>query len=247
MNGVRVQFVTLLVLCVTLPCGVVLSTHLARRSFERVRLRDQTVTVKGYAERAIVSDTAKWSATVTARGATLKEANAELERGRGKLLGYLKDGGFADGAVWRSPVGISALAKRDAEGKETNAIEFHVLRQSFVLTSTEVGRIAATAVGASDLLRDGVQLEADAPTYLYTKLDDAKLEMIGEAVANARARAEALVKGSGSSLGGLRSATQGVFQITPRHSTDVSGEGVYDVRSIEKMLKAVVTQEFAID
>ena len=48
-------------------------------------------------------------------------------------------------------------------------------------------------------------------------------------------------------MGALISASQGVFQITARHSTEVSSWGVYDTSTIEKTVKAVVTLEYAIE
>lgn len=247
MNGLRIPAVMAVALCVALPCGVVLSTQLARSSFERVKLRDQTITVKGYAERPITSDQAKWSAHLVARKPQLPAAYAELERGRTLLLNRLKSRGFEGAAVWESPVAVEPLRARDQEGNATNVIEGYALRQTFAVASGDVAAVAAAAQGASELLRDGVEIAADSPAFLFTKLDETKLEMLREAAANARARAEALVAGSSSRLGGLRSASQGVFQITPPHTTEVSGDGMNDTTSVAKVVKAVVTQEYAID
>jgi uncharacterized protein len=71
--------------------------------------------------------------------------------------------------------------------------------------------------------------------------------MLSEAAGNARERARRMVEGTGSRLGPVRSATQGVFQITPAFSTEVSDGGENDTTSIGKLIKAVVTVEFAIE
>ena len=42
------------------------------------------------------------------------------------------------------------------------------------------------------------------------------------------------------------SASQGVFQITPVNSTDVSDTGCYDTTSIDKSVKCVVTLNFQV-
>jgi len=47
-------------------------------------------------------------------------------------------------------------------------------------------------------------------------------------------------------VGPLISADQGVIQIVPVNSTEVSGEGIYDTRTVVKTIKAVVTLEFAV-
>ena len=89
----------------------------------------------------------------------------------------------------------------------------------------------------------GVELSCDSPRYLYTRLDDLKLAMIADATRNARERAELLVAGSPNTLGPLQSASQGVFQITPAFSNEVSGTGMNDTTSLHKVIKAVVTEK----
>jgi hypothetical protein len=95
-------------------------------------------------------------------------------------------------------------------------------------------------------MREGIRYESRAPEYFYTKLDDLKIQMLGEAAKDARNRAEQLVSASGAKVGPLRSAQQGVFQITPPHSTDTSDYGVLDTSTVEKSIKAVVTMEYGI-
>jgi hypothetical protein len=43
------------------------------------------------------------------------------------------------------------------------------------------------------------------------------------------------------------SARQGVFQITPAHSTEISDYGRNDTSSREKSIKAVVTVRYAVE
>ncbi|MDD4872115.1 MAG: SIMPL domain-containing protein, partial [Kiritimatiellae bacterium] len=60
-------------------------------------------------------------------------------------------------------------------------------------------------------------------------------------------RAEILAKNSHGKVGALNSASQGVFQITPVNSTDVSDSGNYDTSTVEKSVKAIVTLEFQVE
>jgi len=246
MSTARINFFWLIIFGATLPLGVVLSTHLARRSFEKVKLRDQTITVKGFAEQRITSDLAMWSAGIAVRDADRTAGYKALERDRALLLAYLGKHGFDADAVSFSPVGISTIYKLDEDGDRTNEIELYSVSQGFAIESDDVQLIAKFAKESSALIADGVDLSATSPSYLYTKLDEMKLEMISKATANARERAERLVDGSGNGLGPLRSASQGVFQITPAYSTEVASYGYNDTTSIDKSIKAVVTVEYAI-
>lgn len=236
-----------LVFCVTMPAGVVVSTQLARRSFEKVKLREQTIYVKGYAERPITSDRASWRGQVTQRQPLLADAYRKLEIDRARVLAVLATGGFPAEQVDVDPVEIEAVYAKDEKGNRTNTIESYAVRQRLAVWSPDVQRVATLARAVSPLIGDGIEIAAEPPTYLYTKLDDLKLAMLSDASANARDRATRMVEGTGSRLGPVRSASQGVFQITPAFSTEVSGGGENDTTSIGKLIKAVVTVEFAIE
>lgn len=246
MSNARINLFWLIIFGATLPLGVVLSTHLARRSFEKVKLRGQTITVKGYAEQRITSDLAMWSARVSVDDPDRTTAYKNLERDRTLLLDYLEGNGFGADRVDFSPVGISSTRKLDEDGDRTNEIDFYTVSQRFSIESDDVARVSRLAKESSSLIARGVALDADSPRYLYTQLDAMKLEMIARATANARQRALRLVDGSGNGLGPLRSASQGVFQITPAYSTEVASYGYNDTSSIDKAIKAVVTVEYAI-
>ncbi len=58
--------------------------------------------------------------------------------------------------------------------------------------------------------------------------------MLAKATANAKLRAENMIKASENKIGFLRSAKMGVFQITPITSTDVSDYGYNDTSSLDK-------------
>jgi hypothetical protein len=242
----RINLFWLIIFTLTLPLAVVVSTQLARSSLEKIKLRGQTITVKGYAELPIVSDRAEWSTRIVARDADRTRGYAALSQQRDRLLQYLADFGFEGANVAMGPVDIEPNFARDAKGNLTHTIENYEITQRFSIASDDVKAVSRTARDAGDLIREGIELNSTAPSYLYTKLDATKLKLLGEATANGRQRAQLLVAGSGNRLGPLRSASQGVFQITPAFSTEVSSYGENDTTSLNKVIKAVVTVEYAI-
>ena len=70
--------------------------------------------------------------------------------------------------------------------------------------------------------------------------------IISGTVHDARQRAEILVHGLRGKLGAMRSSSLGVYQITPRDSTEISDYGVNDTSSREKDVTAVVSATFAV-
>jgi hypothetical protein len=73
------------------------------------------------------------------------------------------------------------------------------------------------------------------------------VEALKKATQDARERAETLVSGLDAKLGAARSANVGVFQVTPRNSTEVSDYGIYDTSTREKDVTAVVTITFRLE
>ena len=97
------------------------------------------------------------------------------------------------------------------------------------------------------LLERRLHVSAGSLAYISTELDKAKLAALERATEEARRRAEILVHGLGGKLGRMRSSSQGVYQVTPRDSTDVSDYGINDTSSREKDVNAVVSATFAVN
>ena len=237
----------LLALGLTLGLALVWSAHVGASALLEARRQSQTLEVKGFAEKHITSDLAVWRATFTTRGASLAEAYALLEKHRKLLTDFLDESGVPEPERSLRPVQTNPLFGRDARGNYTNEVEGYSLFQEAVVTSEDIDRVSRVAAGASDLVRQGVELSGTSPEFFYTRLEELKIEMLEGATADARRRAEVLARGSGSALGPLRQARQGVFQITPAHSTEVSNYGHNDTSTREKAIKAVVTVSYAIE
>ena len=88
----------LLGLGVALALGLVASAHLVSEALLEIKQESRALVVKGFAERAIVSDYAVWQGSFTTRAADLQTAYAELARHRELLTAFLAGRGVADGA-----------------------------------------------------------------------------------------------------------------------------------------------------
>ena len=103
---------------------------------------------------------------------------------------------------------------------------------------------AATQLGS--LIERGIAVSAGALQFISTELTKAKLDALQKATEEAHRRAEILVHGLGGKLGRMRSSSQGVYQVTPRDSTEVSDYGINDTSSREKDVNAVVSATFEV-
>lgn len=229
-----------------LAMGLVVSSFFLSRLWVRVR-QEQAIAVKGYAEREVVSDLGTFFCRWSARGPTLPEASERLEEARRRVQAYLLQAGFSESDLRWGSVSLTPLMKPTLEGKASNEIEGYLISQTVTVTSTNVGLIQDAAVGLSELIREGVAVEPSPPEYLLSGLGDLKMALLAEATRDGFQRAQTLARNSGGRVGALMSASQGVFQITARHSTEVSSWGIYDTSTMEKTVKAVVTLEYAIE
>ncbi|MEI6632643.1 MAG: SIMPL domain-containing protein [Chlamydiota bacterium] len=229
-----------------LAAGMIVSTIVASRSIEKIKLAGQTIRVKGSSEKRIVSDWAVWDARFTARDPALTAAYKKITQDLEAVLAYLERNGVSRDAVGISSVSTTIQHKPNEKGNPTNVIEGYVLEQSLQVKSADIPLVVRLARDSTSLIQQGIEFSSSPPNYYYTKLNDLKISMLGEATKDARARAKGLAKNSGCKVGALSSASQGVFQITPEYSTEVSDYGVYDTGSVNKCVKALVTMEFSI-
>ena len=207
-----------------------------------------TIKVKGTASIDLTSDRAVWQGFVTARGTTLPEAFAKLSANTQRLQKFIVDAGFDAGEITVDAASTEMTYARDLKGNQTSRIENYVLTQGVSVGSGKVTAVKTLSERVTDLIRDGVEVRSTNAQFLLTNPDGVKQDLLAEATRNAYERANTLAKGSGSSVGALQSASQGVIKILARGQVDNGEYGRdYDTSSIAKTMRAVVSLEYAIE
>lgn len=231
---------------VSLALGLALGLFFVAGALRDIRRGNEEVTVTGSAKRPIRSDFVVWRLTVAVQSASLPSASQELTRGTDRVRAFLRAEGIPDSLVTTKPVESYAIAETQQDGRETGRILAQRLMQSFEVRSPDVDGITRVSQRAGSLIAEGVPLTAPSPEYLYTKLSEIRIPLLEDATKDAKQRAEAIARSTGVDIGAVRDARMGVFQITPRYSTEISDYGVNDVSSIEKDVTAVVRATFVI-
>jgi len=244
MKDRSVGFGAQLGLGIALSLGIFGSSVYISKTIERIKSTDHAIEVKGYAERKITSDIAVWQGTLLVRGKELAPTYQKLEADRKQVLDFLQGD---DLKAETSPIMKETLYVQTQQGMNTNVVDGFVLRQNFSITSNDVQKIASIATKVDQINGKGLEFESTDPRYFYSrdKLDLLKVALLGDATKNAKERADQFAKTSGSSVGRLMSARQGIFQVTPENSTDLSDTGAYDTSTIDKVVKIVVTLSYA--
>jgi uncharacterized protein len=230
---------------VALALALVVAAFVGAEAVEDFRNSDE-ISVTGSARRPIRSDFIVWRGTVNTQGATSQQAYQELRRNTDRIRAWLEQNGVADSLVtWRA-VESSAIPEFTEQGRETGRVLGHRLGQWFEIRSADVDGIARLAQQSGELINEGVPFVGMSPEYLFTGLADIRSEMLAAAAEDARNRAEAIARSTGSRVGTVRNARMGVFQITPRNSTEVSDYGINDTSSLDKDITAVVRLTFSL-
>ena len=98
-------------------------------------------------------------------------------------------------------------------------------------------------LAAGVVLQSGGQYQTIGPSFLFTRLNDLKPDMIAEATARAREAAAKFAQDSGAQVGGIRRANQGVFQILARDRVQTIGEPY----QLHKVVRVVSTVEYFLE
>jgi uncharacterized protein len=231
----------------TLALGIALSAYMISTAIVKIR-QENLIRVKGYAQRQIKSDVGLWRGELTARAPELSTSYAGMNASREKTRELIENLGFdKESTIDFLPINIDIKYKLDEEGNRTDTVSSYVLTQTIEIQSHQIDKIETISRKASDLISEGIEFRSQHPIYTASGIEKIKLDLLSEATKNAYERARSLAENSGGKVGALNSASQGVFQITPLNSTDVSDSGEYDTSTIDKIVKAVVTFEFRVE
>lgn len=237
----------LLLGALVLAVGMAGAGALIGTGFARMRTADRTVSVKGVAEREAKADLAIWPLRLVATDDDLGRANTALERNVQQVRAFLRENGLDSTAA---EITVQEFRVEDARtvGGYANTARY-IIRQTLVVRSADVDKVQAASQRVPELVRNGVVLSSGqeygggGPTFVFTGLNTLKPAMIAEATARARQGAEQFARDANSTLSGIRSASQGVFEILPRDQA----AGITEESQVRKRVRVVTTVVYGLD
>jgi hypothetical protein len=227
--------------------GVGGGSYFASDAFKQVKLANQTLTVKGVAEKNVKSDYAQWSGNIRFEDTTQQDVYQKLLAQKKEVKTFLLGKGFGAGQIKFGNISIYPRYELTDQGMTTNTIEKYEGNITVSIEGSDIGKITKISDEASELINQGIDFNSYPPQYLYRKLDELKIELLGKAAEDAKERAVELAKSVSNSIGGLKTASQGVFQVTGLNDTSTSDSGVFDTSTVDKKVRSVVTMSFAIE
>ena len=192
--------------------GLTSSGYVLGDGLRRAKMAERTVTVRGVSERDVTADLATWSVDFSHQGLELGPVQASVDQQAGFVRAFFLRSGFRPEEIADGDVSVSRERPRDnASGPETLTV-----RRSIQLRTGNVTKARAAYARQAELLRDGVELSGSNISYTVTRLNDLKPAMIGEANRNARRSAEQFARDSDTTVGRIKTASQGYFSIGAR-------------------------------
>jgi hypothetical protein len=211
----------------------------------------ETIVVTGLADKDFNSNLIVWNGTYSRKSTDLKSAYSALKADETMIRNYLIKKGINNAEMVFSSVTINKEFGPTLDDNGRNIGQRFIgysLVQAVKVESTDVDKVDKISREATELIEDGIELNSASPLFYNTKLNEVKMELLGKASADAKERAETIAKNSGSSLGKLKKANMGVFQITGKNSNeDYSYGGAFNTSSRLKTGSITIRMEFQVN
>jgi hypothetical protein len=208
-----------------LGLSLIVSASIGAFTFYKLRATDY-ISSTGSAKKAVVSDKAKWTSSINRNVtlSTLKGGYAKLDTDLKEVKAFLLANGIKEENIVISPVYMNEVYEQyPSADKKYNLV------QNIEVNDTDVNKIDQLSKNTNTLIVDkGVLFSTNSVEYYYSKLPEARVELLASAVEDAKARAGELARAGGKSIGVLKSASSGVVQVMSPNSVEVSDYGMYD-------------------
>jgi hypothetical protein len=225
--------------------GVAVAGMAIGHGFASARLDDRSVTVKGISEREVKADLAIWPLRVVASNDDLARAQSTIQSSVSEITKFLERHKIDTSQMVLQDFSVADAFTNQYASNQRVASRF-VINQTVVVRSNEPEKILAASQRIGELVSAGVVLSSGGeygsggPTFIFMGLNKLKPEMIGESTARAREAAQKFAADSQASLGGIKHANQGLFEILPRDQAT----GITEGSQINKTVRVVSTVDY---
>jgi len=242
-RGDGTGFAAGLMAAIVVALGIGVGGTMIGSGIVEARLADSRATVNGLAEREVKADLAVWPLTITATGDDLGEVQQRIDTDVARVRDFLVSSGFDEAEVSLAGLHLEDRVAQNGNGSAPSGGRY-LINQPVRVRSTNVDLVAQVSRELGALVREGVVLTGwERPSYVFTRLNEIKPDMLLQATENAEAAALAFANSSGARLGEIRTASQGVFVILPRD--EIPGET--ESAQVFKRVRVVSTVTYQLE
>lgn len=227
-----------------LSIGAIIVAIIAAYTAYDIKLARDSVEVTGSAKRAVVADTGRLTINLDTRTGVndLQNGYTRLENATTKIATFLEAEGFTD---FETP-SISSYPQYTYPQNGEPIFTGYSANRQIIVRSTDIPKIQSLANNIEPFSGTGYNATTQSLELTYSGLGDMRVELLSEAIKDAKARADAIASESGRSVGVLRNASSGVVQVLPAGGIDISDYGTYDTQSLNKEVMVTVRATFEL-
>ncbi len=209
---------------------------LLSKNIYKSRAQQRYVSVKGLAEKNVTADKGSWMISSEYHLNTIPELKVAISNHEKVVKNFLREKGFTDQEIKTEEIGINRNWYQDAAAKHTATIRIEV-------NSSNVNLLEKTSQQVSELIDKGILITGDRwlsrPKYYFTRINEIKPELLKEATQAARVSAQEFANNSGSAVGEIKRANQGIISILPANRSS-DGQEFFK----EKMVRVVSSIDY---
>lgn len=197
--------------------GVIVLGFLLKAGIDNIAFRDREVTVRGLAERNVPADKVTWPITYSVAGNDLQQIYNTVNENNAKIVKFLTSNGIS-----QDEIAVNPPDTYDATTNRYRSDSFsynYAINCTVTVTTEKVAKVRELLNRQSELLKEGIAFSNSYINYQFTGLNEIKPEMIAEATKNARAAADQFAADSESTVGKIKTASQGQFSIDDSDSS----------------------------
>ena len=245
---------------IVIGVSIIITALILGTAFKNRNENFDTISVVGLGTTDFVSDEILWSGSFATKSFDIKEAYNKMISDQKIVSDFFLSKGFKKEEF---TFGAVQFNKRFREVRIENPENVYQTKYEQVFDGYEatqtitfsakknpdlMKRIEEVSSKTSELINSGIELTSNSIQYTYSNLPNLKHSLIEKASKDASERAQKIVKTADGSLGKLKSASMGVFQITGQGSTEEdSYGGNFDTYSKNKTARITVRLEYELD
>lgn len=198
--------------------GLMLLGIFIKNGIASISNNERVVTVRGLSELEVKANRVTWPIVSKSVGNDIVSLYDEIQKTNNAIVNFLKSHGIQDNEIMVNAPQVNDM-QANSYGDRNVKYRYNVTTV-IVVTSSQVEKVQKLIEKQTDLMRQGIAIVADDyrynTTYEFSDLNKIKPDMVADATQNARAAAEKFAMDSRSTLGKIKSASQGQFSIEDR-------------------------------
>lgn len=241
----------LIIFGIILALGLIAAAFVLGTQFKNLK-QSGTITVKGLAEAPYKANLAQIQMGVSAWGQDYAGALATGKNDFKALQQFVASKGFSVSSQNVTPISVEPYNEDyvDEQGQTRTRQNGYKATQTLSISSQELNKITNMLAQVQNYRISHESVTFEKPQYLLNDLEKIKHDLIAKATDDANKRAEEFAKTGHAKVGVMRSASQGSFNILDAHNPDSDDSdygGTYDKDGVDKLVRLVVTIDYAIE